>query len=195
MIDQLKDILNKEKKNNQEENSKNKNQKELVKFDLGILDNYPSIKLEFSIFPSNFGIKTFNGNKKDSSIKNNSMTIFSNKQKISSLYNQLKKHSEKSEYEKYKRIYYQSKLISRYKKKEVDKEFISSMIESMPEEYEIQINLSGENGFKIKDSILKIYVDDLEKAEKLENELETFRQDSLNKILENKVNELKNKFN
>ena len=188
---EIKDLLDKVQKKKDEEKPLQVN--ELVKFEPGFIDKYPAVDVKLILYESEFGIREAAkvGKPNGHALKEGSYDIHSNKDKIQSLVTQISQISKKTEEEKYKRVLYQSQLVTMYKKKGMDAEFINSMLASMPKEYEMQITVLPRNGLKIEKNAFKIYIDDPTYADDIEKQIDIFREESLNKILEETLGKIK----
>ncbi|MBU0757583.1 MAG: hypothetical protein KKF44_05940 [Nanoarchaeota archaeon] len=185
---EIKDILGKiQNKGNKEAVS---DSKELVKFDIGVLEKYPEVEIRFNVVLSNFGVKDTQKSGQEI-VKSGNLTLFSDSAKLISLQNQLRTFEKDTQLEKYNRILYQSKLLAMYKEKGQNEEFISSMMSSTPVEYEMHINWFPKANFNGGSKSYKIFFEDMLHAEDLEKELENFREKSFNMILEEVVEDLK----
>ncbi len=156
---------------------KQESDKQLVQFKEEVLDSIDKIDIRLTAFPSSFGVRKVSDN--ETLRKNYQHTIRGTKDRLKSLVEQLKTFADKSLEAKRMRILNQSKLILEYRERGMPKEFIESMISSMKEEYEIEVAIGKE--------IIKIYVDEINYAQALSDELELFRERCIIAILEDKV--------
>ncbi|MBN2423227.1 hypothetical protein JXB41_08445 [Candidatus Woesearchaeota archaeon] len=195
MFDDFKSMLSKFQK--KQDNEEELDIKGLIRFEPGFLENIPSMELKYVVYNSSFGIRKIypkiENKKNNEIIKDDSVTIYSDNEKLLYLIDKFSALSKESEHSKYKRILNQSKLLGLYKKRDVEPEFIDSMIKSMPLEYEMEIICESRNGLKLNKNKFRIYIDDLNQIKEFEKEINEFREESLNKILENKVNGFKRK--
>ena len=183
MIDPLKNLL----KSQQKEDVK-KEVRELIRFREDELQGYPFIKLNFLVYPSSFGIKNIS----DKEIKiQKKIELHSSLEKLNSLFSQLGDIEKSSEIEKYRRISYQSGLLLSYRKKGMDEGFISSMKDSMPIEYEIEISCLSSRLVACRS--FRIYTDNIDFATDLSNQFDLFRESSLNMIINRKLSALESK--
>ncbi|MFH0874573.1 MAG: hypothetical protein V1859_01455 [archaeon] len=69
----------------------------------------------------------------------------------------------------------------------MDDEFIKNILATMPVEHELQIVFVSSRCKEIQTKTIKIYIDSLEDANKIEKNLELFRENAMSQILEETI--------
>ncbi len=164
----------------------------LKKLDDSSIEKYPRIEVHYKVYPSSFGITQItNGEKQNNgAVKEGVVPVISNTSKLSSLIDQLEYESKKTRVEKYQRIMKQSQVIGRMRREGREEEEIQNLLQIMPHEYDIHINLlkynMKENGWPKE---LVIHVNNLVDADELDKHLIEFRDTAMDEILNMKIKE------
>ncbi len=185
----VKDILSKvSKKEGKEKVEAPK--RELVKFDRGVLDKYSEIEIRYAASPSAFGVRMIAKPKAETQpgdLPEGMTDVVGTEEKVDSLIRQMKSIARRSEEEKYKRIMFQSRLVTQYRQKGMEPQFIEDMIALMPLEYELTIYIYPKRNTAVEKSTVRVFYNDPEHATQLLDELMMFRERSLNSIVKEKV--------